>query len=117
MPEIPPVPKTTKEAVIALWYTIHDGMSATLEETRSLAKDVAGRVQGIEATMPQLWTREQHQKMHADYVASEEAKEKEKADHGERRKMSRRDVVMLWLVGAGVGISTLFSLLMYLKGL
>jgi hypothetical protein len=113
MPEIPPVPKTTKEAIIALWYTIHDGLSATIEETRSLAKDTASRMQGIESVMPQLWTREQHLKMHADYVTSEEAKARER---GEQRKMSRRDVTMLWLVGAGLLLSSLFSLLALLMG-
>jgi len=101
MAEVPPVPKTTKDAVIAIWYKIFNGLSAAVEETRCLAKDTAGRVQTIEGVLPTLWTREQHEKMHAEYIAECEAKAKEKQEHGERRKMSRRDVIMLLLVGIG----------------
>ncbi len=117
MAEIPAIPKTLREAVIAIWYKINDGLSKEISETHALALDTAGRMQKIEAVVPTLWTREQHENMHAEYVAELEAKEKEKQEHGERQKMSRRDVLMLVLVGLGLAISTLFSLLMYLKGL
>jgi hypothetical protein len=101
MAEIPQMPRTMKETVTAIWYTLHNGMTKEIAETHELAQDTATRVRGIEEILPNLWTREQHEHMHEEYVAGEAAKAEKADEKKDRRGLSLRD----WLMLAAVVIS------------
>jgi len=83
----PEKPDTLEETVYQLWYAIlgsnGDGMASQLRETRQ-------KVQEIQEYLPKCMTHEEHNKM-------EEAK-----NVGiERRKMTRREKLMLVFTGVG----------------
>lgn len=77
----------------------------------SNVSNVKDRVTEIENKLPTFWTREQHEKMHSDYLAELAEKQKANAEHGERRQLSRRDKLMLFFVGTGTLISMVAGIL------
>lgn len=100
-------PASMREMVDQLWFAIigsnGDGIASQVRVTRE-------KVAAIEATLPTLWSRADHEKAEAIYAERDKAKEearaagnKEKAECKERRKMSRRD----WLMVALTGLSSL----------
>lgn len=105
MPDVPQMPRTMKETVTAIWYTLHNGMSAQIRETHEMAKDTKGRVERIEKVIPSLWSREQHEGMHSQYVAEQAAKEQQAEEKRDRRGMSLRDWLMLAAVVVGIWAS------------
>jgi hypothetical protein len=103
-------PKTQRAMVEQLWFVVigsnGDGLVVLLKEALKKLIEHHGRLEDIEAAIPALWTKEQHEKMHAQFVEQEKArKEKEQKDRkqgDERRKVSRRDWIMIVIVAAGI---------------
>lgn len=102
MPEIPQMPRTMRETVTAIWYTLHNGMSNQIIETHAMAQDTATRVQAIEKVVPTLWTKEEHDRAHESYVAELDAQHKSADEKRDRRGMSLRDWLMLGLVAVSI---------------
>ena len=75
-----------------LWYAV---IGSNGDGIASQVRDLRERVGRIEDTLPTLWSREDHECAEREYQAKDEAKEKARKDHSERRKMSRREFAML----------------------
>jgi hypothetical protein len=101
MQDIPVIPKTTREILVALWYKINNGLTQQIAATHALAEDTACRVQNIEKLIPDLWTRAQHDAAHNGYVAQEKKNSAE-------QKMNRQQVVGLVIQGA-IGLGTILT--------
>ena len=96
-------PKTQRAMVEQLWFVVigsnGDGLVMLIKQALAQMVDHAKRIGKIEDLLPALWTKEQHEEMHAAYVA-DQAEQKEKGrESGERRKMSRRELVNYIVTG------------------
>jgi hypothetical protein len=84
--------------VYQLWFAVigsnGDGLASQMRDTRE-------RVGHIEDELPKLWSREDHEKAEAAYQAKDAKKAEDAAACKDRRKMSRREVIMLALTGIG----------------
>ena len=96
-------PKTQRAMLEQLWFVVigsnGEGVVALLKQALAQMIDHATRLGKIEDLLPALWTREQHEKMHAQYCKEEEEQAKQAEEHGERRKMSRRELVNYIVTG------------------
>jgi hypothetical protein len=103
-------PKTQKGMIDQLWFVVigsnGDGLVVLLKEALKKLTEHHDRLEDIEAAIPALWTKEQHEKMHAQFVQQEkERKEKERKETKgaeERRKVGARDWIMIGIVAAGI---------------
>jgi hypothetical protein len=109
MPEMPAMPRTTREALTALWYTVQNGLSAKVDEITEVSKATSCQVQEILQKLPVLITQEDHEKCHREFVESLAETKKVEAEHGERRKISKRDWLMVVLVALGTLTTIYFS--------
>lgn len=96
-------PKTQRAMVEQLWFVVigsnGDGLVALIKQALAQMTDHAKRIGKIEDLLPALWTKEQHEKMHDEYCKEDEEKQKQAEEHGERRKMSRREFVNYIVTG------------------
>lgn len=103
-------PKTQRGMIDQLWFVVigsnGDGIVELLKRALARLEDHHEQIGKIQDIIPMLWTKEQHEKMHEQFVAQEKArKEKEQKEHkqsDERRKVSMRDWIMIGIVAAGV---------------
>ena len=97
-------PKTQRAMVEQLWFVVigsnGDGLVVLIKQALAQMTDHAKRLGKVEDLLPDLWTKEQHEKMHAEYCKEDEERAAQEKDHGERRKVNRRELVNYIVTGA-----------------
>lgn len=96
-------PKTQRAMIEQLWFVVigsnGDGLVAMVKKALEQMGKQHEDIEKIKGTIPALWTREQHEKMHEQYVAEHDEKEQKIENQGERRKISRREIINYIITG------------------
>lgn len=95
-------PETQEDMLYQLWFAV---IGSNGDGIASRVRDLDDRVGRMEATMPLLWTREDHECAEREYAARDKAKDDARREHIERRKLSRRDWIVISISAIGVIIA------------
>lgn len=89
------IPKTDHDLLISLWtFMVGTNGNGLIAKFDDFAKCTDERLDAIERRQPEYWTK-------ADHVAAEKEYAAQARDRIDRRKLSRRDMVMIAVTALG----------------